>query len=85
MPTVNHEDAVLYTDVMPLYEFKCKTCDSVFEERRPMADANLPATCPSGHQSTMRLLSVFSSVGAGTSAMPAPPSGGACCGGGCRA
>ncbi|MGA0118391.1 MAG: FmdB family zinc ribbon protein [Ilumatobacteraceae bacterium] len=68
---------------MPLYEFKCKTCDNVFEERRPMAEANSPATCPNGHSTTVRLLSAFASVGNGMAAMPAPPSGGSCCGGGC--
>lgn len=84
IPTVNHELVVLYTDGMPLYEFKCKTCDSVFEERRSMAEANSPATCPQGHDSTVRLLSVFASLGASAStSMPAPTSGGSCCGGGC--
>ncbi|MGA0863398.1 MAG: FmdB family zinc ribbon protein [Ilumatobacteraceae bacterium] len=69
---------------MALYEYKCKTCDSVFEERRPMAEANAPATCPAGHDGAVRLLSVFASVGAsGSAPAPAAPSGGGCCGGGC--
>jgi len=68
---------------MPLYEFKCKQCGTAFEERRSMAEANAPATCPSGHDGAVRLLSVFASVGS-TGSGPAPaPSGGACCGGGC--
>jgi putative FmdB family regulatory protein len=69
-----------YTDPMPLYEFRCKTCDATFEERRSMAAANEPATCPAGHDGAVRLLSVFASVGAsaGPSATPAPRTGGGC-------
>jgi putative FmdB family regulatory protein len=76
---------------MPTYEFRCKTCDSVFEERRSMSESNAPATCPEGHPGAVRLLSVFASVGgrqaSSTSsadvaaAMSAPRAGG--CGGGC--
>ncbi|MEZ5218421.1 MAG: zinc ribbon domain-containing protein [Ilumatobacteraceae bacterium] len=69
---------------MPLYEYKCKDCDTVFEVRRPMAEANEATVCAEGHPAT-RLLSVFASVGGGSSA-PAPavaprPAGG--CGGHC--
>jgi putative FmdB family regulatory protein len=76
---------------MPTYEFRCRTCDSVFEERRPMSEASAPASCPSGHSNTVKLLSAFASTGpkAGSSvssadvaaAMSAPRAGG--CGGGC--
>ncbi|MDO8390821.1 MAG: zinc ribbon domain-containing protein [Actinomycetota bacterium] len=70
---------------MPLYEFRCRTCDEVFEERRPMSQASEPATCPQGHDGAVRLLSVFASVGASggaPSSAPAPrPAGG--CGGAC--
>jgi putative FmdB family regulatory protein len=48
---------------MPTYEFRCKTCDATFEERRPMTESNEPATCPEGHPGAVRLLSVFASVG----------------------
>jgi putative FmdB family regulatory protein len=71
---------------MPLYEFKCRTCDDTFEVRRPMSEAGDPATCPQGHDGAVRLLSVFASVGGGSSASaPAPaarPTGGGC-GAGC--
>jgi putative FmdB family regulatory protein len=72
---------------MPLYEFKCRTCDDTFEVRRPMSEASDPATCPQGHDGAVRLLSVFASVGASgssaasASAPAARPGGG--CGGGC--
>ena len=31
---------------MPVYEFRCSTCHAVFDERRPMAEADAPATLP---------------------------------------
>lgn len=70
---------------MPLYEYRCRTCDETFEERRPMSQANDPATCPHGHDGAVRMLSVFASVGGGNSAPSASaprPSGGGC-GAGC--
>jgi putative FmdB family regulatory protein len=69
---------------VPLYEYRCRDCDETFELRRSMAESNDPAACPAGHANTVRLLSVFASVGATTGAGPAsapPPSGG--CGAGC--
>jgi putative FmdB family regulatory protein len=73
---------------MPTYEFRCRTCDTVFEERRPMSEASLPAICPDGHPGAVKLLSVFASVGGrqGSSvssadvsaAMSAPRAGGGC-------
>lgn len=71
---------------MPLYDFRCRTCDETFEIRRPMSEASDPATCPQGHEGAVRLLSVFASVGASGSSAPTPttprPTGGGC-GGGC--
>jgi putative FmdB family regulatory protein len=76
---------------MPTYEFRCRTCDAVFEERRPMSEASAPATCPAGHPDAVKLLSVFASTGGRqtssvsssdvAAAMSAPRAGG--CGGGC--
>ncbi|MFZ1489443.1 MAG: zinc ribbon domain-containing protein [Ilumatobacteraceae bacterium] len=66
---------------MPLYEYRCRTCDAAFELRRPMAEANEPASCPEGHQGAVRVLSVFASVGASSSPSspsPAAPSRGGC-------
>jgi putative FmdB family regulatory protein len=69
---------------VPLYEFRCKTCDDTFEVRRPMSQAGEPATCPDGHPGAVRLLSVFASVGGGPAPAPAaaPKTGGGC-GGAC--
>ncbi|MGI5120933.1 FmdB family zinc ribbon protein [Marinactinospora thermotolerans] len=63
---------------MPRYEFRCRACDDTFEISRPMAESADPASCPRGHDDTVRLLST---VAVGTTA--SPPSGGGCCGGGC--
>jgi putative FmdB family regulatory protein len=67
---------------MALYEYRCRTCDDVFELRRSMSASDAPAACPHGHADTVRLLSVFSSAG---SAVPSSrsASGAGCCGGGC--
>jgi putative FmdB family regulatory protein len=74
---------------MPLYEFRCRTCESVFTEQRPMSRSSEPATCPDGHDDARRVLSVFATGGrAMVSAGAAPAAsfgggGGGCCGGGC--
>jgi putative FmdB family regulatory protein len=82
--TVNHTNAVRSL-AMPLYEFKCRTCDDTFEVRRPMSEASDPATCPQGHDGAVRLLSVFASVGASSNPAPGPAARatGGGCGGGC--
>jgi len=71
---------------MPRYEYRCRTCDETFERRRPMSEAAEPAACDQGHVDSVRLLSVFASVGGGSSAGAAPapaarPAGG--CGSAC--
>lgn len=72
---------------MPLYEYRCRTCDTTFEEQRPMSQSSDPATCPDGHGDARRVLSVFmSSVKSSGSSSPAPmsmPMGGGGCGSGC--
>jgi putative FmdB family regulatory protein len=67
--------------VVPLYEFRCRSCDDVFELRRSMSESSDPATCPSGHHDTVRLLSMFARTGANGG--PAAATTGGCCGGGC--
>jgi putative FmdB family regulatory protein len=51
---------------MPLYEFRCATCGSTFELRRPAAQSQAPALCPDGHIAR-RVLSVFATAGHGPS------------------
>jgi len=72
---------------MPLYEFRCRTCDETFELRRSMSESSDPATCPQGHDGAVRLLSVFANHGGGSSTGSAPaitaPKMGGGCGGAC--
>jgi putative FmdB family regulatory protein len=70
---------------MPRYEFRCRACGDTFEINRPMASASAPASCPQGHDDTVKLLSTVAVTGRGGSAGAAPtaPTGGGCCGGGC--
>ncbi|MET9520474.1 zinc ribbon domain-containing protein [Streptomyces sp. NPDC002994] len=68
---------------MPRYEYRCRSCGTSFELNRPMAESSAPATCPDGHDDTVKLLSA---VAVGGTAAPAPSAGGGgggCCGGGC--
>ncbi|GAB3908190.1 zinc ribbon domain-containing protein [Kibdelosporangium lantanae] len=65
---------------MPTYEFKCRDCHDTFELNRPMSESSAPATCPSGHTDTVKLLTMAGL--AGNVSAPAG-GGGGCCGGGC--
>jgi putative FmdB family regulatory protein len=68
---------------MARYEYRCRACGATFEESRPMAQANAPATCPAGHDDTVKLFSAVA-VGGRAQGGPGPAaSGGGCCGGGC--
>ncbi|MFE5873169.1 zinc ribbon domain-containing protein [Streptomyces roseifaciens] len=69
---------------MPRYEYRCRACGDTFELTRPMAESGAPATCPVGHEDTVKLLSAVAVTGGGSSSAPAPQGGGGgCCGGGC--
>jgi putative FmdB family regulatory protein len=65
---------------VPTYEFRCRECGSTFDVQRPMAESAAPAACPSGHDDTVKLLTMAGLTG-GAGAGPA--AGGGCCGGGC--
>jgi putative FmdB family regulatory protein len=70
---------------VPRYEYRCRACGDTFLLTRPMSAAGDPATCPRGHEDTVKLLTT---VGlGGLSSSPAPASGGGggggCCGGAC--
>ncbi len=69
---------------MPLYEYYCRRCAEKFELLRPMNRADEPATCPKGHATAPRMLSVFARVGRDSTPEfdASPPSGGCACGGG---
>jgi putative FmdB family regulatory protein len=68
---------------VPAYEFRCRSCGSTFTEQRPMQRSGDPATCPQGHDDTVRLLSMAGVLRGAGERPAAAPSGGGCCGGGC--
>jgi putative FmdB family regulatory protein len=71
---------------MPRYEYRCRTCGDTFEKSRPMAESAAPASCPAGHDDTVKLLSTVAVGGSASAPAPAPRAGGGgggCCGGGC--
>ena len=69
--------------IMALYEYYCPTCETKFEQLRPMSRSSEPAVCPEGHEGAMRLLSVFAAVGKGEDGEPVSLAGGCGCGGAC--
>lgn len=74
---------------MPRYEYRCRQCDTQFELTRPMADSGAPASCPDGHDDTVKLLSTVAVGGVSAASAPSAAAqaggggGGGCCGGGC--
>ncbi len=70
---------------MPRYEYRCRACGATFELNRPMAESSAPASCPDGHDDTVKLLSTVAVTGASQAPRgPGPQGGGGgCCGGGC--
>jgi putative FmdB family regulatory protein len=67
---------------MPRYDYRCRACGDTFELTRPMSESSAPASCPQGHDDTVKLLSTVS-VGGLSSQVPAGGGGGGCCGGAC--
>jgi putative FmdB family regulatory protein len=63
---------------VPVYDFRCSTGHAVFDERRPMAEADAPAVCPDGHTGARRLFPVFATTGRAPE--PAPGAAGGLCG-----
>jgi putative FmdB family regulatory protein len=71
---------------MPLYEFYCPPCGVQFEVLRPMSKSDEPATCPSGHQTSNRVVSMFATFSRGADGQLQPitdSAGGCACGGAC--
>jgi putative FmdB family regulatory protein len=71
---------------MPRYEYRCRACGDTFEMNRPMSESSSPASCPAGHDDTVKLLSTVAVAGRSVagSGGGAPAGGGrGCCGGAC--
>lgn len=72
---------------MPLYEYFCPPCGTQFEVLRPMSKLDEPATCPEGHETTNRVISLFAAFVKNSEGEMVPVTAGAggddCCGGAC--
>ncbi|UCC68251.1 MAG: zinc ribbon domain-containing protein [Armatimonadota bacterium] len=65
---------------MPLYEFRCKKCDRVFERLCRAGSNGKGLTCPAcGSRSLRRLMSVFAARVSGERGSPAMSGSGAGC------
>ena len=71
--------------LMPVYEYRCRTCGDTFERLRPRDDADAPADCTCGAGDTVRLLSMVAPTARGGVDLGGAPAGGGggCCGGAC--
>ena len=68
---------------MPLYEYRCASCDDRFEEFRSFSDADHGVSCPAcGSEDVKRQLAAFAT--STSSASGSRGSGGGSCGGGSR-
>jgi putative FmdB family regulatory protein len=56
---------------MPRYEYRCRACGDTFEVSRPMSAAAESASCPQGHDDTVKLLSTVALTGRGGGASAA--------------
>ena len=76
---------------MAAYDYRCRTCDTVFEVRRGISEEPSDVRCPDGHVAVARVWSAVAVGGRATvtasavtaAASPAAAAGGGCCGGGC--
>ncbi|WP_181775850.1 FmdB family zinc ribbon protein [Amycolatopsis pittospori] len=69
---------------MPTYAYRCRECTETFELLRPMSESSAPASCPEGHEDTVKLLTTVALTGSSSGPAPVPAGGGGgCCGGGC--
>jgi putative FmdB family regulatory protein len=46
---------------MPIYEYRCASCEKEFEQMRPMSQSGDPAKCPTCGAESQKLPSVFAS------------------------
>ena len=63
---------------MPLYEYRCRSCDDRFEVWLGVSDSRTDVACPEGHTETVRVFSAVAMTGRASAAAPAAPCGAAC-------
>ena len=67
---------------MAAYDYRCRTCDTVFTVERGMSEVATLTRCPAAHDDVVRVWSAVAVTGKAVAARLAPTAGG-CCGGGC--
>jgi putative FmdB family regulatory protein len=66
---------------MPIYEYRCRSCSSEFEELVRSAEGQAAVSCPKcGKRQVERRLSVFAARDAAPASLPAMPGGCGRCG-----
>jgi putative FmdB family regulatory protein len=65
---------------MPLYEYRCTTCDSKFEKLLSMSAADRGVNCPDCGADARRLVSTFAAFKKGESGQVSSVGGGGCAG-----
>lgn len=72
---------------MPLYEYYCAECQTKFDARRPMSEADAVIECKQCQSPrTNRVISLFAAIGSSTKSNGQAMTesfGGGCCGGSC--
>lgn len=66
---------------MPVYEYVCRDCNTRFEQLRPVGRMDDAATCPRGHATGERVLSMFAAITKDAAGNVSAADGGGC--GGC--
>jgi putative FmdB family regulatory protein len=73
---------------MAAYDYRCRTCGTTFEVRKPIGETATDVRCPDDHVDVARIWSPIA-VARASSGSPmsrpasAPVATGGCCGGGC--
>lgn len=63
---------------MPLYEYRCRSCNDRFEVWLGAGDSRTDVACPEGHTETVRVFSTSAMTGKASVAVPSLPCGSAC-------
>ena len=48
---------------MPVYDFRCPSCEARFEVQRSIADFDEPTSCPQGHEGAVRVITTWGVTG----------------------
>ena len=60
---------------MPIYEYTCSECKSVFEQMRPLSQSSQPADCPKCRKPAKRKMSTFAAFSTNHAGVPTTVAG----------